>query len=129
MTSITPILSERARIEGEAIVRKQHGRGYAFTYHIRDEHDRILIADIECDVEMDARLEGGEPVFDINAIWLDGIDILGSNSPHVKMLAAQIATAAEDDEDLQRQAMDDAGISYRGQGGNDPDGHFIRRAW
>lgn len=103
---------------------------YDFCHTVTDEKlGGIAIAyDIEVEVELSVEWDGGEPIVSVDGVFKDGQNLfLGSSL--ARLIAAEIADAAEDDSDLIARAIADEGFVYRGLGGLDPDGHFIRRAF
>lgn len=97
-----------------------------FCTHIEDENGTPLIFDVECELDVSVELDAGVPRVEVDAIYIDGVDILRSRSTLFRIMAATIKTKAEDDDGVLTEAMENDGISYRGLGGNDPDGHFVR---
>lgn len=81
----------------------------------------------EC--EVDVALHYGEDLdITVLAVWSHGIDLLKGNESWQRPLGLAIAALAEVDDDLISAAMAEEGISYRGLGAHDPDGHFRRVA-
>lgn len=99
---------------------------YDFCHTIRDERLGVDLAyDIECEVELSVELDAGVPVVTVDGVFKEGKNLFGGTAL-AQLIAAEIANAAEDDDDLIARAIADEGITYRGLGGNDPDGRFVR---
>ncbi len=98
-----------------------------YTHSVKDENGTPLIHDIDIALEVEVSLAGGSPEMEIRGVWIDDTDLLKSKSPTIRAIACQIVEDAENDDDTVERALEDAGIVYRGLGGNDPDGHWIRR--
>ncbi|MCR9256205.1 MAG: hypothetical protein NXI16_08935 [Alphaproteobacteria bacterium] len=100
-----------------------------FTFQLRDENGATVIHDIECVLGVDVVWRDGEPTLDITSIHMgqdgDGPDICKSVDPFMQSLAARISTAAQCDEKIVEQALDDAGIRYSERGSNDPFGRWV----
>lgn len=103
---------------------------YDFCHTITDEllGGIATVYDFECEVELSVELDGGIPVVTVDAIYKDGKNLfLGTTL--TKSIAAEIALAAEDDDDLIARAIAGEGVAYAGRGANDPDGRFEQRAF
>ncbi|CAN0653143.1 conserved protein of unknown function [Nitratireductor aquimarinus] len=99
---------------------------YDFCHTIHDEKLGIgVVYDLECEVELSVELDAGVPMVSVDAVYVDGKNLF-HGSALTKSIAAEIANAAENDEALQALAVADEGFIYRGLGGNDPDGRFVR---
>ncbi len=99
---------------------------YDFCHTIHDEKLGIgVVYDLECEVELSVELDASVPMVSVDAVYVDGKNLL-HGSALTKSIAAEIANAAENDEVLQALAVADEGFTYRGLGGNDPDGRFVR---
>ena len=102
---------------------------YPFTHTVRDPGLGIdLFHDVECEVEVSVEIDGGEPVISIDGVYIGNVNLF-RGSTLAKMVATEIADAAEDDDALLARAIADDGIAYVGAGSNDPDGRFVRRAF
>lgn len=108
-----------------------------FTYAMK--YDKGFIGP-EYDVEVvaDASVVSGEPAFDVHAVYLDTwhreglrcvadgrVNLLNNMDPLLCGLGRRIATAALDNETFTDRLIEEAGIMYRGLGGNDPDGRWV----
>ncbi len=99
---------------------------YPFCPTIHDEALGIdTIYDVECEVELSVELDAGVPAVTVDGVYLNGKNLFAGNALS-KALAAEIANAAEADDDLISRAIAGEGYVYRGLGGNDPDGRFVR---
>lgn len=99
---------------------------YDFCHTITDEKLGIgIVYDIECEVELSVELDAGVPVISVDGVYLDGQNLFAGTAL-TKSIAAEIANAAEADDDLCERAIAAEGFIYRGMGGNDPDGRFVR---
>ena len=68
-----------------------------FTTDIR-EPDLGFCLGNDLDFQIEAELSGvhnGEAVIDVTQVWLDGVDLLASNSPLARSVASIVTTAAE----------------------------------
>jgi hypothetical protein len=55
----------------------------------------------ETDFQIEAELSGlhdGKYIVDVTQVWLDGVDLLASNSPLARSVANIVTTAAENDQ-------------------------------
>jgi len=99
---------------------------YDFCHTLTDEKLGIGIAyDIEVEVELSVELDAGVPTVTVDGVYLDGQNLF-TGTALTQSIAAEIANAAEDDDDLCERAIAAEGFIYRGMGGNDPDGRFVR---
>lgn len=99
---------------------------YDFCHTITDEKLGIgIVYDIECQVDLSVEMDAGVPAVSVDGVYLDGKDMMRGGTL-AKLIAAEIAGAAEDDDDLISRAIADEGFFYVGMGGNDPDGHYRR---
>jgi len=99
---------------------------YDFCHTITDEKLGIgIVYDIECQVDLSVELDAGVPTVSVDGVYLDGKNLFAGGTL-AKLIAAEIANAAEDDDDLISRAIADEGFYYVGMGANDPDGHFRR---
>ena len=103
---------------------------YDFCHTIRDERLVVVLAyDVECEIEVSFELHDGAPEYSVDAVYVEGQN-LGRGGELAKMMGAIIANAAEDEiaagGDLLDQIMASEGVTYRGLGGNDPDGRYVR---
>lgn len=91
----------------------------------------VLAYDVECELDVTFELIDGAPDYSIDAVYIDGQD-LGRGSELAKMMGAIIANIAEEEIEnggnLLDGLLEQEGIVYRGLGGNDPDGYFMRVA-
>lgn len=98
---------------------------YPFTFDWCDENGTLLVGDLDVEVEIDAELDySREPATVCIGVWLNGVNMLTSKSPTVKGLGCEIANAVEDNSDIERRALQDAEIIWRGRSANDPAGRF-----
>lgn len=88
----------------------------------------LIFPDVECELDISTECSGAEFDLTVIAVLIDGADLLKSRDAAFKAIGLKIAAQAEEDDDLINAVMTAEGISYRGLGGNDPDGHFVRRA-
>lgn len=88
----------------------------------------LIFPDVECELDISTECSGAEFDMTVVAVLIDGADLLKSRDAAFKAIGLKIAAQAEEDDDLINAVMTAEGISYRGLGGNDPDGHFVRRA-
>lgn len=101
---------------------------YDFCHTITDEKlDLDVVIDLECEVEVSVELDAGVPTVTVDAVYVGGRNLFDGTAL-TQSIAAEIANAAEDDDALCERAIADEGFVYRGLGGNDPDGRFVR-AW
>lgn len=99
---------------------------YDFSHTLTDEKLGLSIAyDIEVEVELSVELDAGVPTVTVDGVYLDGQNLF-TGTALTQSIAAEIANAAEDDDDLCERAIAAEGFIYRGMGGNDPDGRFVR---
>jgi hypothetical protein len=100
---------------------------YPFTHSVKDENGVALIHDIDCDVEIEPVTESNDFRIEVIGVWIDGVDLMRSKSPTIRGVGCDIAGAAEVSEWLRDEVYSYEQISYRGGGGNDPDGRLVRR--
>ncbi|MBN7764121.1 hypothetical protein JYP52_23615 [Nitratireductor aquibiodomus] len=99
---------------------------YDFCHTIHDEKLGIgVVYDLECEIELSVELDAGVPMVSVDAVYVDGKNLF-HGSALTKSIAVEIANAAENDEALKALAVSDEGFTYRGLGGNDPDGRYVR---
>lgn len=99
---------------------------------IRDSRLGVVLAyDVECELDVSFELVGGAPEYSIDAVYIEGQN-LARGDEIGKMIGALIANEAEAEIDAGGDLLDglleQEGIVYRGLGGNDPDGFFMRVA-
>ncbi|PWJ81519.1 hypothetical protein C7441_11051 [Pseudaminobacter salicylatoxidans] len=98
---------------------------YSFCHTIHDEALGIdVIYDIECEIELSVVPDAGAPQVSVDGVYVDGKNLF-AGSAISKAIAAEIANAAVDDDDLTARAIEDEGFVYRGLGANDPDGRYV----
>ena len=97
-----------------------------YTHTVRDENGTAIIHDFEVELDVDVSLAGGSPEMEIRGVWAEDTNILRSKSPTLRAIACQIIEDAESDDAVIEKALESAGIIYRGLGGNDPDGYYVR---
>lgn len=89
----------------------------------------VLAYDVECELDVTFELIDGAPDYSIDAVYIDGQD-LGRGSELAQMMGAIIANIAEEEIEnggnLLDGLLEQEGIVYRGLGGNDPDGRYVR---
>lgn len=96
--------------------------------------------EFDVEVEASATIAGGEPEITIWAVYMDmwhregfpsrcvedgKIDLLTSDDPLLNALGHRIANEARESEWFTDRLIEEAGIMYRGLGGNDPDGRWV----
>lgn len=67
-----------------------------FTTEVRDPDFGFSLN--ETDFQIEAELSGlhdGKHIVDVTQVWLDGVDLLASNSPLARSVASIVTTAAE----------------------------------
>lgn len=108
---------------------------YEASYDIRSEDGAIIIPDLDCRIVASLDWDNGEPIVSVDDIlvrdWRGNdayVSILPSTDPLCQWVAHRIIEQAEDDADLIVDLMDGDGVSYRGRGGNDPDGRLVQVA-
>ena len=97
-----------------------------YTAHIEDQ-GVTLAYDVDFELELDAKLDGGALDIDVTGVFLDGTDLMASKSPLSRIIGCNIAEKAQTDDYVIDRVMEEAGIHYVGLGGNDPDGRLVRR--
>ena len=96
---------------------------YSYTADVRDENGITIIPD---------SLSGGELSIEVVGVYMNthdaakDINMMISKSPTIRAIGCDIASEAESSEWLHEQVLTEEHIVYRGLGGNDPDGHFVR---
>lgn len=101
---------------------------FDFCHTIHDDKLGIdTIHDIECEVEVDVEMDDGSPIVTVTGVYVDGADLCAGNAIS-KAIASEIAAAAESSSWLFDEVMRAEGLVYRGLGGNDPEGRFVRVA-
>lgn len=102
-----------------------------YTAHIRDE-GIILAADCDWILDVTVTLSGGAPEIEVVGVYADNdtgrnTNLMVHPSSKTSHIACDIASEAEADEWLIETVLDDAGVTYRGRGSGDPDGHYTFR--
>lgn len=108
-----------------------------FSGRLRDPSTNAALGpDIDVELEARAELDGGDPIVIVESILLDGdvgpdgtrpvVDLLASADPVLNGFGRQLQAEAAIDDRVFAAAIQDAGISYRGLGGNDPDGRWLQ---
>lgn len=100
---------------------------YPFGHTITDERTGAELLYGEYDLECSVGLDAGVPVVSVDVVYLDGKDLMRGGTL-AKLIATEIIAAAEDDDAFCAKVIEDEGFVYRGLGGNDPDGRFVRVA-
>jgi hypothetical protein len=86
----------------------------------------MYLADIEVNVIGHFSIDGnaGDPEIQVANLIVDGIDMMRSDSPTVKLLAIDIVEAIQSNVGWITKQARMLGYVYRGKGANDPDGHW-----
>lgn len=92
-----------------------------YTYTWVDDALGVTIADIDCEIETEITEVG----LVVTSAWIDG-KRLDRGDPMPVELHAAICIAAEQEEHIIEAAYRKAGLTWRGRGGNDPGGHYVR---
>ena len=100
-----------------------------YTADIKD--DGVTLA-YDCDwiLDVTVTLSGGAPEIEVVGVYVDGgpsINLMVHPSSKTSHIAHDIAGEAEADEWFIEKVLDEAGLSYHGRGGNDPDGYYTFR--
>jgi len=98
---------------------------FPYGYAIIHESGTV-VADFDCEVDAEVSLDGGQPTLTVESVWIDFADLLTSEDPLCRLLGRNIADKVEADEVVIAAVLEAEGIAYRGDGGNDPDGRFVR---
>tara|TARA_R110000822_G_scaffold11505_10_gene42036 strand:+ start:375 stop:662 length:288 start_codon:yes stop_codon:yes gene_type:complete len=86
-----------------------------------------VFADLEVEIDANLALKRfSEPEVTVCAVWSNEIDLLTAVDPIVKAIGEQIAKAAPDNQKFIQELFEQEVVLYRGLGGNDPDGHYVR---
>lgn len=88
----------------------------------------LIFPDVECELDISTECSVADFDMTVVAVLIDGADLLKSHDAAFKAIGLKIASQAEEDDDLIAEVMAAEGVSYRGLGGNDPDGHYVRAA-
>ena len=94
-----------------------------YTYTWRD--GKAWLADIEPDVEYEIDNSGTDPDLIVEALRIDGVNILQSPKKSVKALAEEIKEAIENDNDWIAERLADDGYRYEGRDPMDPAGRWV----
>lgn len=101
---------------------------YPFCHTITDEKLGVdVVPDFECEIDATIGFDNGNPILEVHGVYKDGQRLL-DGTPFTQSIAAQVMSAAEDDEDLLEEACGRERIIYVGRGPLDPDARFVRRA-
>lgn len=100
---------------------------YGYTHDIKDEDGKVIVADLDCEIEVETTFSGGELTIEVTGVWIDGAELIRSKDPVVRGIGCNIAAAANGSDWLREKVMEDEGIHYVGRGGNDPDGRLVQR--
>lgn len=88
-----------------------------------------LFQDFECEVEVEASIEGGEPVAHCTDVFVDG-QSLRHGDDLAKRIRLQVMETADEALVAGGSLWDDVsareGLIYQGLGGNDPDGRWVQ---
>ena len=132
---------DAARSEAEARHKiRKYGTALNYTAYLTLEPGLFVGPEIDVELEVTVVSDGGEmPRVQVDAVWLDAwkreamrahevgaVDLLASSSRALKALGESIKAQAEADEGFCEGEIEQAGWVYRGLGGNDPDGHWVR---
>ncbi|MCO5072064.1 MAG: hypothetical protein M9944_12740 [Rhizobiaceae bacterium] len=102
---------------------------YPFCHTITDEKLGVdVVPDFECEIDATVEFENGNPILEVHGVYKDGQRLL-DGAPLTQAIAAQVMSAAEDDEDLLSQAMANEGVAFIGRGALDPGARFVRRTF
>lgn len=102
-----------------------------YTADIKD-NGITLVHDCDWILDVEVTLSGGAPEIEVVGVYADndsgrGVNLMTSPSSKTTLVACDIASEAEADEWFIEKVLDDAGVTYCGLGGNDPDGHYVFR--
>ena len=87
-----------------------------------------VIHDVDCELAISTEVSAADFDISVTEVIVNGVDLLRSHDPAWKRIGMKIAEQAETDEWVIEKMMAQEGVSYAGLGGNDPDGHYVRRA-
>ena len=110
------------RSAGGNLKGKRMARFYSYEW----TDGKAFLADIEPDVEVHVDDVCGEPRLRIDALRIDGVDILKSPSPSVKAIAEEIRMAILQDSEWIGERLQEEGWTYRSRGGMDPSAHWVQ---
>ena len=105
----------------------------AYSCDIRTAPDgRLLVADFDCEVAVSVHGSWmSEPEVRVVAVYVEDntgrVDLLTHDDLLSVGIGRRVKAAAEADEWLWERAVREEGFEYRGLGGNDPDGRWVRR--
>jgi hypothetical protein len=83
---------------------------------------------VDCELTISTEVASGDFDMSVTAVVVNDVDLLQSHDFAFKRLGMMIAEQAEMDDDLINLVMAAENVAYEGEGGNDPDGRFVRRA-
>ena len=102
-----------------------------YTADIKDE-GIVLASDCDWILDVTVTLSGGSPEIEVVGVFADNdsgrnVNPMVSPSSKTSRIACDIADEAESSEWRIERALEEAGITYRGLGGNDPAGGYVQR--
>ena len=105
-----------------------------YTMSIKDEHGYVVFPDVECVVDTSVTFDPDDPVVSVDAVNIIACYDKTEPSPEIalrhsslsffRLLEGYLAKILETDEDFYNLALENAGVTYRSRGANDPDGHY-----
>lgn len=97
---------------------------YDFTGSFIDADSGVVLASVDCEVAAEIKWQGNDPVVVCDAVWIDGINLVASRSPHTAAWGCSIIEQAEASEAFCEAVLTDQGVAWQGRGANDPDGRW-----
>lgn len=106
-----------------------------YTTDLKDEYGRTVWPDIECVVDVSVTFDPQDPAVSIDSIDIIGFDgnveteinLHNSRLAILRLLEGHLASVLGLDDNFYGRALEEAGITYKGRGPNDPDGRYIEK--
>jgi hypothetical protein len=87
-----------------------------------------VIHDLDCELVISTEFSPADFDISVTAVIVGEVDLLRSHDPAWKRIGMMIAEQAETSEWVVEKMMAEEGVVYRGLGGLDPDGRYVRTA-
>lgn len=87
-----------------------------------------VFPDLDCELAISTEFSAADFDISVTAVIVNDVDLLQSHDPAFKRLGMMIAEQAETDDWVVEKMMAEEGVVYRGLGGLDPDGRYVRTA-